>query len=136
MIRAVIKGTGSALPARVMANAEFADLVDTSDEWIVERTGIRQRHIAGEGESTSTLAAEAARKALESAGIQADEIDLIVLATATPDHTFPATATQVQALLGCKPGGVPSISRRSAQFFSSSPVADSLLEQALGNNLW
>ena len=106
MIRAVIKGTGSALPATVMTNAELAAKVDTSDEWIVERTGIRQRYIAGEGESTSTLAADAARKALESAGVSAGEIDLIILATATPDHTFPATATQVQAMLGCKPGGV------------------------------
>jgi 3-oxoacyl-[acyl-carrier-protein] synthase-3 len=134
MIRAVIKGTGSALPARVMLNAEFADTVDTSDEWIVERTGIRQRYIAGEGESTSTLAAAACLKALESAGISASEIDLIVLATATPDHTFPATATQVQALLGCKPGGVAfDIGAVCSGFLYALATADSLLRTGMGN---
>ena len=134
MIRSVIKGTGSALPARVMVNAEFADMVDTSDEWIVERTGIRQRHIAGEGESTSTLAADACRKALESAGIAADEIDLIILATATPDHTFPASATQVQAMLGCKPGGVAfDVAAVCSGFLYALATADSLLRTGMGN---
>ena len=134
MIRAVIKGTGSALPARVMLNAEFADTVDTSDEWIVERTGIRQRHIAGEGESTATLAADASRKALESAGIPASEIDLIVLATATPDHTFPASATQVQALLGCKRGGIAfDLAAVCSGFLYALATADSLLRTGLGN---
>ena len=134
MIRAVIKGTGSALPATVMTNAELAAKVDTSDEWIVERTGIRQRHIAGEGESTSTLAADAARKALESAGIEASEIDLIVLATATPDHTFPATATQVQAMLGCKPGGVAfDVAAVCSGFLYALATADSLLKTGMGN---
>ena len=98
--RAVIAGTGSALPVRRVTNAELAETVDTSDEWIVERTGIRARHIAGEGETTATLAADAARRALEAAGIEAGRVDLIVLATATPDQTFPATATKVQAMLG------------------------------------
>ncbi len=134
MIRAVIKGTGSALPTRVMANAEFADMVDTSDEWIVERTGIRQRHIAGEGESTSTLAAEAALRALDAAGVAAPEIDLIVLATATPDHTFPATATQVQALLGCKPGGVAfDVAAVCSGFLYALATADSLLRTGMGS---
>jgi 3-oxoacyl-[acyl-carrier-protein] synthase III len=99
-VRAAIKGTGSALPARRVSNAELAEQVDTSDAWIVERTGIRFRHLAGEGETTVTLATQAARNALEAAGIEADQIDLIILATATPDQTFPASATSVQAALG------------------------------------
>jgi 3-oxoacyl-[acyl-carrier-protein] synthase-3 len=133
MIRSVIKGTGSALPAKVMTNAEMAEKVDTSDEWIVERTGIRQRYIAGEGESTSTLAADASRRALEAAGIAADEIDLIVLATATPDHTFPATATQVQALLGCKPGGVAfDVAAVCSGFLYALTTADALLRTGTG----
>ena len=99
-LRAAIKGTGSALPVRRVANAELAETVDTSDAWIVERTGIRFRHLAGEGETTATLATEAARKALDAAGITADVVDLIILATATPDQTFPASATKVQAALG------------------------------------
>jgi len=99
-IRSVIIGTGSALPARRVANAELAEMVDTSDEWIVERTGIRFRHLAGDGETTATLAFDAARAALAAAGVDAGSIDLIVLATATPDQTFPSTATKVQAMLG------------------------------------
>ncbi len=133
MIRAVIKGTGSALPARIVTNADMAQMVDTSDEWIVERTGIRQRHIAGEGESTSTLAADAARRALESAGMDAGEVDLIVLATATPDHTFPATATQVQASLGCKPGGVAfDIAAVCSGFLYALVTAEALLKTGAG----
>ncbi|WP_294174132.1 beta-ketoacyl-ACP synthase III [uncultured Sphingomonas sp.] len=98
--RAVIGGVGSALPKRRVDNAELAAQVDTTDEWIVERTGIRTRYIAGDGETTATLATEASRKALEQAGLEPGEIDLIVLATATPDQTFPSSATRVQAMLG------------------------------------
>ena len=98
--RAVIKGVGSALPQRRVDNAELAAQVDTTDEWIVERTGIRARYIAGEGETTATLATDACRKALAHAGMEPADIDLIVLATATPDQTFPSSATKVQALLG------------------------------------
>jgi 3-oxoacyl-[acyl-carrier-protein] synthase-3 len=98
--RAVIAGTGSALPKRRVSNAELTETVDTSDEWIVERTGIRFRHIAGEGETTATLATDAARRALAAAGVEADAVGLIVLATSTPDQTFPASATKVQAALG------------------------------------
>ena len=98
--RAVIAGTGSALPVRRVTNAELAETVDTSDEWIVERTGIRARHIAGDGETTATLATDAARRALAAAGVEPSEVGLIVLATATPDQTFPASATIVQAALG------------------------------------
>ena len=93
MRRARIIGTGSYLPARVLSNAELAAQVDTSDEWIIERTGIRRRHIAAEGEFTSDLGVAAALKALESANITASDIDLIIVATATPDQTFPAVAT-------------------------------------------
>ncbi|QJU57306.1 ketoacyl-ACP synthase III [Sphingomonas sp. AP4-R1] len=99
-LRAVIAGTGSALPKRRVTNDELAETVDTSDEWIVARTGIRARHIAGDGETTSTLGAEAARNALAAAGIEASAVDLIVLATATPDQTFPASATRIQHMLG------------------------------------
>ena len=100
IIRAVVRGVGSYLPAHAMTNAELAAKVDTSDEWIVQRTGIRQRHIAAAGETTSMLAVNAARAALAHAGLEAGDIDLIIVATATPDYTFPATATQVQAALG------------------------------------
>jgi 3-oxoacyl-[acyl-carrier-protein] synthase-3 len=98
-LRAVIAGTGSALPKRRVTNEELAETVDTSDEWIVARTGIRARHIAGEGETTATLGTDAARNALAAAGIDASAVDLIVLATATPDQTFPASATKIQHML-------------------------------------
>ncbi|GLR48225.1 beta-ketoacyl-ACP synthase III [Sphingomonas astaxanthinifaciens] len=99
-LRSVFLGVGSALPARRVDNAELAAQVDTSDEWIVERTGIRSRYIAGEGETTATLATEAARKALADAGLEPADVGLIVLATATPDQTFPSSATKVQHALG------------------------------------
>ena len=131
MIRSVITGTGSALPAQAVSNAELAERVDTTDEWIVERTGIRQRHIAGEGETTSTLATEAARKALDAAGIAADEIGLIVLATATPDHTFPATATQVQHALGCGTGIAFDVAAVCSGFLYALATADSMLQTGM-----
>ena len=134
MIRSVIRGTGSALPARVMTNAELAAEVDTTDEWIVERTGIRQRHIAAESETTATLAADAGRRALEAAGIPAADVDLIVLATATPDHTFPSSATQVQALLGCKPGGIAfDVAAVCSGFLYALTTADALLRTGSGS---
>jgi len=102
--RAVVRGVGSYLPARVVTNAELAERIETSDEWIVQRSGIRSRHVAADGETTSMLATRAAEAALTDAGVKAGEIDLIVLATATPDYTFPATATQVQHNLGITRG--------------------------------
>ena len=98
--RSIIVGCGAYLPQRVVTNDELSQHVDTSDSWIVERTGIRQRHIAAEGEKTSDLAIAAARQALDAAGVKAADLDLIVLATCTPDETFPATATRIQSVLG------------------------------------
>ena len=97
MIRSVVQGCGSYLPERIVSNDELAKKVDTSDEWIRQRTGIRQRHIAAVGEFTSHLALKASERALAHAGIEVSDLDLIVLATATPDETFPATATRVQS---------------------------------------
>ena len=131
MIRSVITGTGSALPANCVSNADLAERVDTSDEWIVERTGIRQRYIAGEGETTSTLAIDASRKALAAAGVDADEIGLIILATATPDHNFPATATQVQAALGCGGGVAFDVQAVCSGFLYALATADSLLRTGM-----
>ena len=126
-VRSVILGTGSALPAQRVSNAELAERVDTSDEWIVERTGIRFRHIAGPEETTGTLAADAARAALESAGIEASSIDLIVLATATPDQTFPATATRVQNALGILDCVAFDVAAVCSGFLYAVQVADSML---------
>ena len=125
--RAAIAGTGSALPPRRVTNDELAQMVDTSDEWIVERTGIRARHIAGEGETTATLATEAAFKALEAAGINAGEIDLIVLATATPDQTFPATATKVQDALGIRDCVAFDVAAVCSGFLYALSVAESMI---------
>ena len=130
-LRSVLVGTGSALPVRAVSNAELAKTVDTSDEWIVERTGIRNRYIAGEGETTSTLATEAARKALAAAGLEPADIGLIVVATATPDQTFPATATQVQHALGCNGGVAFDVAAVCSGFLYALGVADSLLRTGM-----
>jgi 3-oxoacyl-[acyl-carrier-protein] synthase-3 len=126
-LRSVIIGTGSALPPRRVSNAELAQEVDTSDEWIVERTGIRFRHIAGPDVTTGTLAAEAAKAALAKAGTAAADIDLIVLATATPDQTFPATATKVQAMLGINDCVAFDVAAVCSGFLYAVQVADSML---------
>src|SRR6201986_4265125 len=103
-LRSVVLGCGAYLPSRIVTNEELATRVDTTDEWIVQRTGIRQRHVAAEGEFTSDLALAAGRSALAHAGVAVDELDLVIVATATPDNTFPATATKVQHKLGMKRG--------------------------------
>jgi 3-oxoacyl-[acyl-carrier-protein] synthase-3 len=131
VIRSVIKGSGSALPSRVVTNDELALQVDTSDEWIRERTGITQRYIAGEGETTASLATAAARAALADAGIDAAEIDLIVLATATPDQTFPATATLVQDALGCNGGAAFDIAAVCTGFLYALGTADSMIRTGM-----
>jgi len=125
--RSVILGSGSALPARRLDNEELAKQVDTSDEWIVERTGIRSRYIAGEHETTGTLATAAAKAALAAAGLEARDIGLIVLATATPDQTFPATATKVQAALGIDDCVAFDVHAVCTGFLYALTVADSLL---------
>lgn len=126
-LRSVLVGTGSALPERAVSNAELAERVDTSDEWIVERTGIRSRHLAGEGETTSSLATAAARAALAAAGLEPQDIGLIVLATCTPDQTFPASATIVQDQLGCHGGIAFDVGAVCSGFLYALGVADSML---------
>ncbi len=132
MIRSVIRGSGSALPAQLVTNADLVARVETSDEWIVERTGIRQRYIAGPGETTASLATEAARRAIEAAGMEPGSIDLIVLATATPDQTFPATATIVQDKLGCNGGIAFDVAAVCSGFLYALATADSLLRTGMG----
>lgn len=131
MLRSVLLGTGSALPRRAVSNSELAERVDTSDEWIVERTGISNRHIAAPDETTSSLATDAAKKAIEAAGIEAASIDLIILATATPDQTFPATATIVQSNLGCRGGIAFDVAAVCSGFLYGLGVADSMLRTGM-----
>ena len=131
MIRSVFLGCGSALPSRVVTNDDLAAEVETSDEWIVERTGIRQRYIAGDDETTSSLAVGASRKALEAAGIDAASIDLIILATATPDQTFPASATIVQNELGCNGGIAFDVAAVCSGFLYALATADSMLRTGM-----
>ncbi len=125
--RSVVAGCGAYLPERVVTNAELAERVDTSDAWIVQRTGIRERRLAAEGEKTSDLASAAARQALERSGTDASEIDLIVLATATPDHTFPATATRVQSALGITRGAAFDVQAVCTGFLYALTVADNFI---------
>jgi len=128
MRRSIILGCGSYLPERVLTNAELARMVDTSDEWITERTGIRQRHIAADGQMTSDLALQASRQALARAGVEPGDIDLIVLATATPDETFPATATVVQARLGVTRGAAFDVQAVCSGFIYALAVADNFIK--------
>jgi 3-oxoacyl-[acyl-carrier-protein] synthase III len=125
--RSVVLGCGCYLPQRILTNAELAAKVDTSDEWIVQRTGIRQRHIAAEGEFTSHLAINAARAALADAGIDAQSIDLIVLATSTPDNTFPATAVSVQNALDIHHGAAFDLQAVCSGFIFALATADNFL---------
>ena len=127
MKRARIIGTGSYLPERILTNAALAERLDTSDEWIVERTGIRQRHIAAEDEFTSDLGTAAARKALDAAGVTAANIDLIIVATATPDQTFPACATVIQHKLGMTHGVAFDVAAVCSGFLYALSIADALL---------
>jgi 3-oxoacyl-[acyl-carrier-protein] synthase-3 len=125
--RSVVLGCGSYLPERILTNAELAAKVDTSDEWIVQRTGIRQRHIAAEGEFTSHLAINAAHAALADAGVDAQSVDLIVLATSTPDNTFPATAVTVQNALGIHHGAAFDLQAVCSGFIFALATADNFL---------
>jgi 3-oxoacyl-[acyl-carrier-protein] synthase III len=133
MRRSVVIGTGSALPRTVVANAELAERVDTTDEWIVERTGIRQRYIAQKDETTASLATDAAKAAMAAAGMTAADVDLIVLATATPNQTFPATATIVQHNLGCHGGVAFDVAAVCSGFLYALGVADSMLRTGMAH---
>ena len=126
--RSVICGVGAYLPEKKLSNADLKSIVDTSDEWIVQRTGIKSRHIAAENEYTSDLATHAARDALNNAGMSIDSVDLIVLATSTPDYTFPATATIVQAKLGITKGAAFDVQAVCTGFIYALSVADALLK--------
>jgi len=126
-LRSVVRGCGSYLPPRVVTNAELAGLVDTSDEWIVQRTGISQRHIAADDETTSVLGLRAAQAALADAGLEASDIDLVICATSTPDFTFPATATQIQAGLGITHGVAFDLQAVCSGFVFGVTTADKFL---------
>lgn len=128
MIRSVVIGCGGYLPERVLTNSDLEQMVDTTDEWIVARTGIRERHIADDGQTTADLATRACRRALAQAGIGVDDIDLIILATATPDQTFPATATTVQSRLGIRRGAAFDIQAVCSGFIYALATADNFLK--------
>jgi 3-oxoacyl-[acyl-carrier-protein] synthase-3 len=128
MIRSVVLGCGTYLPAKALSNADLAKTVDTSDEWIVQRTGIRQRHVAAQGEMTSDLAIKAAQAALGHAGVEAQSIDLIVLGTSTPDNTFPASAVSVQAGLGIHHGAAFDLQAVCSGFVFALATVDGLLK--------
>ncbi len=134
LYRSVILGSGSFLPEKVVTNEDLARRIDTSDEWIHARTGIRRRHVAANGEMTSDLAVNAARRALDVAGVAADELDLIVLATSTPDSTFPATATRVQAQLGMTGGAAFDVQAVCSGFVYALGVADNFLKVGQAKN--
>ena len=134
MIRSVVKGIGSYLPERILTNAELSKTVETSDQWIRERTGIGQRHIVADDQCTSDLGLEAARAALKDAGMTADDIDLIVVSTTTPDYTFPATATIIQNKLGIKHGAAFDLQAVCSGFIYGVNVVDSLLRTGTAKN--
>ncbi len=127
VIRSVVAGTGAYLPEKILTNADLAKIVDTSDEWILERTGISQRHIASDGETTSDLAVKASEAALKAAGVDVGEIDLIVCATTTPDDTFPAAATHVQRRLGMTRGAAFDVQAVCSGFVYALNVADNFI---------
>jgi 3-oxoacyl-[acyl-carrier-protein] synthase-3 len=131
MIRSIVEGCGAYLPERVVTNDELARKIDTSDEWIQQRTGIKARHVAADGEFTSHLATRAAAQALERAGIAAADVDMIVLATSTPDETFPATATAVQANLGMTRGAAFDVQAVCSGFVYALSVADSMIKNGM-----
>tara|TARA_R110002073_G_scaffold114291_23_gene251573 strand:- start:937 stop:1914 length:978 start_codon:yes stop_codon:yes gene_type:complete len=134
MFRSVVSGCGSYLPEKVITNKQMEDIVDTTDEWIIERTGIRQRHIAADDELTSDLAIKAAQRALEDAKISAKDIDLIVLATSTPDQTFPSTATRVQAALGMETGAAFDVQAVCSGFIYALATADNFIRTGQAKN--
>ncbi|WLS01912.1 beta-ketoacyl-ACP synthase III [Shinella oryzae] len=135
MIRSVVRGFGTALPKRVVTNAELEKTVDTSDEWIVQRTGIRQRYIAGEGETTASLGEAAGRAALDKAGLTAADIDVIIVATSTPDNTFPATAVNIQNRLGMHHGFAFDVQAVCSGFVYAVTTADAYIRGGLARRV-
>ena len=135
MIRSVVRGFGTALPKRVLTNAELESMVDTSDDWIVQRTGIRQRYIAGEGETTASLGEAAARAALDKAGLTAADIDVIIVATSTPDNTFPATAVNIQNRLGMHHGFAFDVQAVCSGFVYAVTTADAYIRGGLAKRV-
>lgn len=131
VIRSVVRGIGAATPKRVMKNADFAGMLETSDEWIVQRTGIRQRYIASKDETTASLGADAARAALADAGLTVADIDMIIVATATPDNTFPATSVDIQNRLGMKHGFAFDIQAVCTGFVYAMTTADTYIRSGL-----
>lgn len=135
MIRSVVRGFGTSLPKRVLTNRELESMVDTSDEWIVQRTGIRQRYVAGEGETTASLGEAAAREALDRAGLTAADIDLIIVATSTPDNTFPATAVNIQNRLGMHHGYAFDLQAVCSGFVYGMATADAYIRGGLARRV-
>jgi len=134
-IRSVMLGTGSYLPERVMTNKELESIVDTTDEWIVQRSGIRERRVAAKDETTADMAIEAARRAVEASGLKGEDIDGVIVATSTPDTTFPSVAVKVQAALGVKQGPVFDVHAVCAGFVYALTVADSLIRTGAAKRL-
>ncbi len=135
MIRSVVRGFGASLPKRVMTNSEMEEKVDTSDEWIVQRTGIRQRYIAGEGETTASLGEAAARAALDRAGLTPADLDVIIVATSTPDNTFPATAVNIQNRLGMHHGAAFDMQAVCSGFVYAVATADAYIRGGLAKRV-
>jgi 3-oxoacyl-[acyl-carrier-protein] synthase-3 len=135
MIRSIVRGFGSALPKRVVTNREMESMVDTTDEWIVQRTGIRQRYIAGEDETSASLGEAAARAALDNAGLTPDDIDVIIVATSTPDNTFPATAVNIQSRLGMKHGAAFDMQAVCSGFVYAVATADAYIRGGLARRV-
>ena len=131
VVRSIVTGSGSYLPEKILTNDDLAKMVDTSDEWIVQRTGIKQRHIAADGEVTSDLATAAAKRALEAAGCEASDVDTIILATATPDNTFPASAVTVQANLGITHGYAFDVHAVCSGFVYALTTADAYIRSGM-----
>lgn len=131
-LKSIVRGVGHYLPEKIVTNDELAKRVDTSDEWIVQRTGIKQRHVAAEGEYTSDLATKAAERAIAAAGLTPNDIDLIVMGTTTPDRTFPATATLVQNNLGIRHGAAFDVQAVCSGFVFAVTTADSHLKNGMG----
>ncbi|MBC8378460.1 MAG: ketoacyl-ACP synthase III [Planctomycetes bacterium] len=132
--RAILAGTGSFVPEKVLTNDDLTKIVDTNDEWITTRTGIKTRHVAGEGETTATLAAEAARRALKDAGMQAEELDLIILGTITPEMVFPSTACFVQDMIGAKNAWAFDLSAACSGFVYGLSIAQQFVSSGLHKN--